>query len=120
MGRMIPDADEIRSRLHRRREALVQRVEQELDAENELVAERDADWEDLAARHGVADLLDRFSERDRRELARIDAAMRRVDEGTYGHCTSCGRQIAVDRLLALPDADLCTDCADRELRTAVV
>ena len=44
-------------------------------------------------------------------LAAIDAALARIEEGTYGICTNCGRPIAVQRLEALPWADLCIDCA---------
>ena len=48
-------------------------------------------------------------------LAAIDAALKRIDEGTYGICTNCGRQIAEERLEALPWATLCIDCQrDRE------
>jgi RNA polymerase-binding protein DksA len=48
-------------------------------------------------------------------LAEIDAALKRIEEGTYGICTNCGKQIAEERLEALPWATLCIDCArDRE------
>ena len=44
-------------------------------------------------------------------LDEIDAALRRIDDGTYGTCTNCGRQIAEERLEARPWASLCIDCA---------
>ncbi len=48
-------------------------------------------------------------------LAEIDASLKRIEEGTYGTCTNCGKQIAEERLEALPWATLCIDCArDRE------
>jgi DnaK suppressor protein len=40
----------------------------------------------------------------------VEAALARLDAGTYGICTSCGRLIAADRLEALPAAALCIDC----------
>jgi len=50
-------------------------------------------------------------------LADIDAALKRITEGTYGICTNCGEPIAVERLEALPWATLCIDCKrDRERR----
>jgi RNA polymerase-binding protein DksA len=50
-------------------------------------------------------------------LAEIDAALKRIEEGTYGNCTNCGKQIPVERLEALPWATLCIDCQrDRERR----
>ena len=43
-------------------------------------------------------------------LGEIDAALKRIEEGTYGICGSCGKPIAVERLEALPWATLCIDC----------
>jgi len=43
-------------------------------------------------------------------LAEIDAALQRIEEGTYGICTNCGRRIADERLEARPWATLCIDC----------
>ena len=50
--------------------------------------------------------------RDRNEqhLAAVDAAVARLDAGTYGLCESCGKAIAAERLEALPSAALCIDC----------
>jgi RNA polymerase-binding protein DksA len=46
-------------------------------------------------------------------LAAIDAALKRIDDGTYGTCTSCGDQIRYERLEASPWASLCIDCKRR-------
>jgi RNA polymerase-binding protein DksA len=43
-------------------------------------------------------------------LAEIDAALKRIEDGTYGQCTNCGRQIPEERLEARPYATLCIDC----------
>ena len=43
-------------------------------------------------------------------LGEIDAALTRIDEGTYGTCTNCGKPIAPERLEARPWATLCIDC----------
>ncbi len=42
-------------------------------------------------------------------LAEIDAALARIDEGTYGLCVRCGKPIGQERLEALPWATLCID-----------
>jgi RNA polymerase-binding protein DksA len=46
-------------------------------------------------------------------LAAIDAALRRIEDGTYGTCQRCGKPIAPERLEALPYAELCIDCKRR-------
>jgi DnaK suppressor protein len=52
-------------------------------------------------------------------LARIDAALRRLDAGTYGTCGDCDQPIAAERLRALPFAARCRPCeAAREARVA--
>jgi DnaK suppressor protein len=45
-------------------------------------------------------------------LNRIDAALRRLDENTYGFCSDCGGEIAERRLRALPFAARCRDCEE--------
>src|SRR3954467_9470483 len=43
--------------------------------------------------------------------AKIERALVKIDEGTYGVCDSCGREIAPGRLKAAPESVLCVDCA---------
>jgi DnaK suppressor protein len=47
------------------------------------------------------------------EIQRIDAALKRIDEGGYGYCTACGDEIATKRLESDPAAPLCIGCAGR-------
>jgi RNA polymerase-binding protein DksA len=50
-------------------------------------------------------------------LADIDAALKRIEDGSYGTCTNCGTQIPEERLEARPSATLCIDCQrERERR----
>lgn len=42
-------------------------------------------------------------------LSEIDAALGRIDDGTYGSCQVCGKPIGEDRLRAIPWARLCID-----------
>lgn len=44
-------------------------------------------------------------------LAKVDEAMGRIEEGSYGNCVECGKAIPVARLDALPYATLCVECA---------
>jgi DnaK suppressor protein len=45
-------------------------------------------------------------------LNKIDAALRRLEEGTYGDCFECGEEIAAARLRAVPFAVRCKDCEE--------
>ena len=60
-------------------------------------------------------------ERVESELADIEYAMQRLDDGTYGTCEACGRPIDEARLDAMPATRLCLDdqaVAEREARSA--
>jgi RNA polymerase-binding transcription factor len=57
-----------------------------------------------------------LEESEARVLAAIDAALQRVDAGTYGQCERCGQQIEPERLEAIPWATLCIDDQRREER----
>ena len=46
-------------------------------------------------------------------LEQIDAALARIEDGSYGTCTACGREIDPERLDAFPWAALCIDDARR-------
>ncbi|MCX5666244.1 MAG: TraR/DksA C4-type zinc finger protein [Candidatus Omnitrophica bacterium] len=46
-------------------------------------------------------------------LYTIDEALKRVEEGTYGSCTQCGKQIPKRRLDALPHTELCIACQSK-------
>jgi len=48
-----------------------------------------------------------------RRVREVDAALGRMDAGTFGLCTACGGRIADARLEALPWAALCIDCQRR-------
>ena len=57
-----------------------------------------------------------LEEHDERLLAEIDAALVRIDDGTYGKCVNCGAQIPEERLEAMPWATLCIECKRKEER----
>jgi len=44
-----------------------------------------------------------------RHLGEIDAALQRIEDGTYGICSACGREIDAERLEAVPWTTLCID-----------
>lgn len=55
--------------------------------------------------------LSKDAQRRRYEsLRELKASLRRMDDGSFGICTMCGKMIADDRLKAQPTAQLCQDC----------
>lgn len=52
----------------------------------------------------------RLGDRDRRLAAKIEAALERLEKGTFGVCEACGSPIATARLKARPVTTLCLDC----------
>lgn len=52
----------------------------------------------------------RIRDRERKLIAKIEEALERIKEGTYGLCERCGEAISVERLKARPVTTLCIDC----------
>jgi len=57
----------------------------------------------------------RIRDRERKLISKIDEALERINNGSYGLCEACGGPIALDRLKARPVTTLCIDCkSDQE------
>jgi len=72
--------------------------------------EHDPDGATIAFERSQVDAILRQA---KEHLVEIDTAVRRLDEGSYGRCESCGRPIAPARLEARPVARTCIACASR-------
>ena len=59
-----------------------------------------------------------LEERVREQLAEVEHALRKFEEGTYGLCDSCGQPIDPARLEALPQASLCVTCKAGQAKNA--
>jgi len=55
-----------------------------------------------------------LEENEARVLAAIDAALGRIEDGTYGRCERCGNEIEADRLEAIPWVTLCIEDKRRD------
>jgi DnaK suppressor protein len=55
-------------------------------------------------------------ERAENQLTQVEAALERIERGTFGTCRRCGNPIGEERLEALPWAALCIDCQRLEGR----
>jgi DnaK suppressor protein len=107
------DIEKMEKRLRKEQKVLNEQIEVESKkVKPSLMANPDrADLAyDYAYRARRMSLLDQLEDR----LAEVKKALKRIDEGTYGICTNCGKTILPERLEALPYAELCIDCQRKE------
>jgi DnaK suppressor protein len=65
---------------------------------------------DRAALEGTRNLTLRIRDRERKLISKIDEALERIEDGSYGKCEECGDEIGVDRMRARPVTTLCIQC----------
>lgn len=113
---------ELRQRLLSDKERLENQLESREDTNKDLSL-RDSTGELSAADNHPADVGTEVFERGRdlaiqetleRELEQIDAALQRMDQGEYGTCAECGREIPYERLEALPYTAYCLEHTPRK------
>lgn len=101
-----------RERLEARLQALTSKLTEIDEDLKEHGAE--ADFEERATEIAGDEVLEGLGLQGQREAIQIKAALRRIEEGTYGFCVQCGEEIPERRLELLPHTPLCTACmADR-------
>jgi len=100
---MTPIHDRARQ-LQARRDELTARM---IEVDAELDSHDSKDWEDLATEREADEVLEDLGQAAQAEIARIDAALRRIEVGEYGYCVTCGEQIAEERLDLVPATPFC-------------
>lgn len=103
------------------------RLEAELEAVDRQLVDHGVEVEgdenvSVEAHEGFADSAQVTAERSQQitmveqlrvRRADIEQALVKIDEGTYGKCESCGKEIPAERLEAVPAATLCVDCKQK-------
>jgi DnaK suppressor protein len=69
-----------------------------------------ADWTDVASVETDKTLQLRIRDRERMLMTKIEEAIRRIEDGTFGECERCGEEISEPRLKARPVTTLCIEC----------
>jgi RNA polymerase-binding protein DksA len=113
MGRVDPARTQLEAE---RQQALGRLASLTDDYEGVVAASRDTNADDEHDPEGATIAFERSQigalvHQVERHLAEIDAALKRVDAGTYGTCERCGRPIGEARLAARPTARTCIGCA---------
>ena len=107
------------------REALLDRrrqshlLRQELDERWQGLHEREPELEEAASKENIARGLEEQNNQLQEQIESIDAALGRMDEGTYGKCESCRRPIAIKRLQAIPWTRMCLSCSQARGRLEI-
>ena len=110
------DRRDLRRHLEERAEALLAELREDADMLSEASPREGANVEDEAEqgeRRTSAALRGAEQERDAAELREIRAALGRIDDGSYGVCADCGKDIPLARLKAQPAALRCISCQER-------
>ena len=113
MGRAAESLTAVRERLLKLRNEYQQRVETiHAHARSPL----EADSSEQAAQLGNVEVVQALEAEATAEIVAINAALSRLDAGTYGTCVSCGDTIGAARLAARPASAECVDCAGEHAR----
>ncbi len=108
MNRNMPNLDEVKRQLEERLKDLGVKIE---DLEGDLRAPLSADWEEQATQTEGDEVLAALENSALAEASKIQSALQRIDNGTYGECGTCGGAIDKKRMEALPYATQCIECA---------
>ncbi|MCP4003415.1 MAG: TraR/DksA family transcriptional regulator [bacterium] len=109
----------MRELLLTRRDALRKALSGDLSLLRELNSATSGDVADCALDAAQDELTCQLAEVEARELTSIDNALQRMRDGEYGGCETCGCEIPLARLQALPYATMCIQCQREAERQGV-
>ncbi|MFN4873943.1 MAG: TraR/DksA family transcriptional regulator [Akkermansiaceae bacterium] len=99
---------EFKTRLQTERKMITDKI---YDQEDEERVYLDYDLDDEYQVDGqVLEILKKLTEREKKFIDKIDLALGRIKNGSYGICTICKADIPLDRLEAKPSVSLCRNC----------
>lgn len=106
--------DHLRSELIKKREKIIQSLSSERGT---LEVSSHGDLVDQSANYAERELLLGLTEHDLNMVKSIDAALKSIEEGSYGICEDCKKEIPEARLFALPTTTLCVQCQTERERS---
>jgi DnaK suppressor protein len=86
--------------------------------QKELDADRPPELGDFCIESATREYLFERASQHRRLLNRIERALQRIHEGSFGECATCGDEIQRKRLMAMPCTECCLHCQDERERRA--
>ena len=104
--------DTIRQELLRKKEELEIRLSNTHKHITHADGPPNPDFAEQAVERQNDEVVYGLNESAKSELIQIKRALERMDNGDYGICQECGRQIPVERLKAIPYTSYCKDCLE--------
>lgn len=108
------DLKKFREILMRRREEIVKTADITKEQGMGFSLDDLPDEADLASSESEQSMSLRLRDRERVLLKKIDKVLKKMEDGTYGDCESCGEEIGIKRLEARPVTDLCIRCKEEQ------
>ena len=102
--------------LNESKQGLIDNARRAMSGDIHLDPDDFADEIDSASSESELAFIGRLRERERALIRKIDSALRKIADGSYGRCTSCEEDIGAARLKGRPVADLCIDCKSQQER----
>jgi DnaK suppressor protein len=106
--------DEIKKDLGKQKTALLAEAGEIITSGISPGTENFPDLGDQATAETDQNFILRLKEREQKLLKKIDEALERITNGTFGICESCGQEIGFKRLKARPVTTLCIDCKTQQ------
>ncbi len=107
------DIDYFRELLHQQLKDALEKSEATIEDMNEAI-EVFADPADRATMESDRAFTLRLRDRERRLIKKIQAAIQRIEDGSFGVCEDCGEDISIPRLKARPVTKLCIQCKSKQ------
>lgn len=108
------DIDRLKNELLQSRKDLEERLEKIRKHIRHVDTKIEPDFAEQATQRQNDDVINELSESLQHKLTEVRLALKRIDDGNYGICASCGEPVSEKRLTALPHTRYCRDCTDNE------
>ncbi|MSP26471.1 MAG: conjugal transfer protein TraR [Myxococcales bacterium] len=99
-----------------KREEIVKKAQQTLSEDMTLDANELPDEMDQASTEYLQSFTFRLRGREKSFLTKIDRALEKINDGSFGDCETCGEEIQDKRLEARPETTLCIRCKEEQER----
>jgi DnaK suppressor protein len=112
--------EKFRAILNERRASLITQAQKTLESDMVLSPDDRFDEVDQASSEYMQAFSFRLRGREKFLMDKIELALKKIDEGTYGICEECEEPIAIKRLQARPEAPLCIQCKEAQEKEEAV